>query len=603
MSASRFIRRHFHLLLGGVVLAAFLVRLVVCGEMLLNHPQASKPTPERDMATYDCLATRIAHLAFNEEFYYQPFYYAVFLAGMKAVCGESRIAQLVAQAALGAGAVLFAAGAAALMFGRRAGLLTALLAGLAKAPLFYTSFLLIETLQSFWLSLLLYLGVRCVKNNQLLHWALAGVVLGCAILTRGNMWLAVPVFLLFAWRGTFQARRARISLFLLLVVLPQLPFIAWNSCKKGRLCGPSTAAGAVLAFGNTPESPPAGNDPGAGPGLYYSPTQNHWMSTADKVSVRDRVLRFVATEPLAFAELTFRKLLLFWDRREIPNNLDINHEARRSLALTLLGIVSTGFLMALAIPGALLCLGMMRGRRTVAFSALFIVSFWVSVAAFYLLCRFRVPVIPCLAVFAAAFLDRLFFRLPPPPRRSRKLVVALLALGVGLVAAYTAYDGYRMGWEARVHRVVRPAGTLIDWDSRLSLMDNGPQILGAWDGAPLRAGSVIRKTFVIPRDVAPDGDAELILELACAGPVRSRLTVNGTAVELASDRTGGIEKTIPLSSWREGEVSITVDELRGELYGVFDHQRNYGRSAVDGVTLDGELVARLVMPKRSRGAP
>jgi hypothetical protein len=40
------------------------------------------------------------------------------------------------------------------------------------------------------------------------------------------------------------------------------PFIIYNSIQLGRLSGPSTAADAVLALGNTPEAPPGGRDPG-----------------------------------------------------------------------------------------------------------------------------------------------------------------------------------------------------------------------------------------------------------------------------------------------------------------------------------------------------
>jgi hypothetical protein len=73
-------------------------------------------------------------------------------------------------------------------------------------------------------------------------------------------------------------------------------------------------------LGNTPESPPGGRNPGyAGP-MEYPPTYGMWMnkSNRQKITVPQRIINWFIEQPAAYLELSFRKLLLFWDYREIP---------------------------------------------------------------------------------------------------------------------------------------------------------------------------------------------------------------------------------------------------------------------------------------------
>ena len=60
--------------------------------------------------------------------------------------------------------------------------------------------------------------------------------------------------------------------------------------------------------------------------MEYPPAFHLWMAEAGEISVAEQILRWAEQEPLAFAELQFRKLLLFWDWRDIPNNVALYGE-------------------------------------------------------------------------------------------------------------------------------------------------------------------------------------------------------------------------------------------------------------------------------------
>ena len=64
---------------GLIALLAFLIRFAVSYQLAENDPAVTVPSVITDMKTYLDLADQILKGKFPETFYYQPFYYAVFL--------------------------------------------------------------------------------------------------------------------------------------------------------------------------------------------------------------------------------------------------------------------------------------------------------------------------------------------------------------------------------------------------------------------------------------------------------------------------------------------------------------------------------------------
>lgn len=602
-AAARLRGRRFLRNLLWIAVAALLLRLGVSAELAaINGGNNSVFSPSKlsDLATYMQLARDMAAFRYSGEFYYQPFYYAVFLPVLYLVSGASVWFVIAVQSLLGGGCCWFAGLAAARIFGRRAGYAAAVLTAVSTPLLLYTPFHQNETLQSFNLALLFYLVLRAMEWKRLRFWGWAGGLAGVAILTRGNIWILIPGILLLGGlagrRSTASWRRiaAGLGLFAGLLVAVQLPFAVHNTRVTGRLSGPSTAADAVLGLGNSPEAPPGGREPGlpAGPMEYPEAWQRMMELSRSGVSVAEQMFDWMCREPAAFFELQFRKLLLFWDYREIPNNVSLYGEGEASLILQLLVFGRSGLLLALALAGILVAvLPRLRFRRSLPEWLLlyFIAAYWGATALFYILSRFRAPIVPLAAVAGGAFVGWMVRRWKTAPAERKH---TLLLGGGALVAAFwlttSGYEFYRQQCEAAVMRFVRPAGTRIDLGGGKSAwFDYGPLTFGGWQELPLEPGMVLEKRFPLS-----SARAELEWTLISVSPGKLAVKINGQDQLFRLEKPGFSKVRIPVSC-PGGMVRIELLAVSGEQRLICDSQRNYRRSSWNGRPLGGEWIMRL----------
>jgi len=609
----------FIYILLAITVAAFAVRLAVSIELAgVNNGfnQVTYPSPATDMGVYQGLATRIVNGTFKEVFYFQPFYYAFFLPFIKLTFGDSVLALIIIQSILGALTVFLTGQCAALLWNRAAGVMAALLTMLSAALILYTPFMLIETLQVFWIMLLLYLSLLAISTRRWFYWGAAAIVCGCSILTRGNVWCFVPGLLLAVfivtgskgWNGSLSKyklmilKTAAAALFLFLILLPQVPFAWRNTMLNGKLTGPSTAAGSVLALGNTPEAPPGGRNPDlmAGP-MEYPPSYQAWMSTAKEISIPARIMAWIAAEPMAYAELTFRKLLLFWDYQEIPNNISFLGEGTQSRIFAYTGIVSTGAIMAAGLAGMiLLIIRLFRKKSLKLFLFLyFILSFWAATAVFYILCRFRLPVIPLLAICAAVLLNYFWrFRSKNPGRAYRSAIPLIIAVYI----CFTAYDDYRQRLESRIIRKVRPNGVSVEVSpGRFMCLDNGPFTFGGWTTVEIPPGTSIKKIFPVAGRKFKSAELELTLFFEDAG--NAELDINGEKKNFSSSQKIAKTETFNIPYKTDGSVNIKLLSADTKVFCLIDRQRNYSRTLINGENPGGELVCRLFCMPLKAGKP
>lgn len=593
------------MIVAAVAVIAFALRLAVSFELAgvnagINPVLA--PAPGTDMFTYGELAGAILEGRYVGEFYYQPFYYAIFLVTVKYLFGSGAIGLIFVQSLLGALCVYLTALCAAMIRGRRCAVIAALLCGLSNTLVAYTPFQLIATLMAFWLVLILYLALRARKRQRIFLWMLCGLACGAAILTRGNIWLVVPGIMLLAfrsgWRQTEKLRPWKhrlgslmpLAAFLFMLILPQLPFAWHNSMVRGHLCGPSTAAGAVLALGNTPEAPPGGRNPGtmAGP-MEYPPSYQIWMS---RHSVFRQIWQWFYREPGAFCELMWRKALLFWDYRSIPNNISVLLETQRSFMLKNCAVVADGAIIALALAGIFLIMLLEKLRKEKMLLLLYMLgAYWLAVIIFYNLARFRAPALPVMTILAGIYIDYAFRAWLKNKKRFYCCCAPVLIAGVFI--SFSAYDQYR-NIEAMIMRAVRPDGVQVRTaHGGFMLLDNGPRTFGNWQPLKLESGLSIMKIFP-GEDLFPLPYSALELEL-CPGynPGRLRLSVNGEIYEYSTRdiAKGAVIMQIPENYNRC--VQIKVLKTTGDFYVFLDHQRNYHRTSVDGEAVSAELVCRM----------
>jgi tetratricopeptide (TPR) repeat protein len=108
--------------------------------------------------------------------------------------------------------------------------------------------------------------------------------------------------------------------------------------------------------------------------------------------------RHIVANPGFAARVLFKKFALFWSDLEVPDAWDMYHLARYSpvLALPLPGM---GWLLPLALLGTIAGI---RDRREVRLLAGFVLVYSLSVIAFFVFSRYRLHVVPALAVLAAS---------------------------------------------------------------------------------------------------------------------------------------------------------------------------------------------------------
>ena len=645
--------RKFLLILGIISFCAFLIRIQVCRELLAADPQVASPSLVTDMYTYKTLSAEIADGSYAKVFYYQPFYYTVFLPAVRKLFGNGIWAFLIIQSILSALTVWFTGLAGAYAGGRRAGIIAALLLCFSTILILYVPYMLIATLQGFWVALIFYLCARFADRQRrklaksaetLFSSALFGAVTGCAILTRGNIWFFIPgILLLLIFAGAqnldpltedkntestpvfFSAKYAAFSvcLFLIFMILPQIPFSVHNSRIKGEFTGPSTAAGAVLSLGNTPESPPGGRDPGTGPGPMEYPALCHaWMEKQEEVPVFRRIINWFIEEPAAFFELQFRKMLLFWDFREIPNNIALEAQGAKSPTLRTLGLLPVTRMKTAAGPRDMLAFNLVpmsmlilipgfagflllvqrfmlalfrRSWRKIITRApefilcYFILAYWLATSAFYILARFRMPAVPLLAVTAALFSVK-FLAVLRKRKRKAAILLTLLLIFSTLTTVF-GYDTYRYLLEKHVMKIVRPDGVRGKLaDGRIMIRDNGPSSFGSWTPLQLEEGMRIQKRFSISANSAyTEKTAEFALETFWLTSGTLTLNIDGKNTVIHNPETG--RKTIKFTVATPSDVRITVTGLNCRVYVFADMQREYGRTFINGKEIPGELAA------------
>lgn len=596
--------RGFLLILSVIVGCAFLLRLGVWAELGAvdgGRNNVYTPPVQSDLATYMKLGREMASGEYTGPFYYQPFYYAVFLPCCYLLSGGSIGFVILVQSLLGAATCALSALSAARLFGKTAGCIAAGFTAVSTPLLLNTPYHQNETIQTFHLALLFYLSLRACECWNLKRWAAVGAVTGIAILTRGNISLLLPWLLAaLVWSGRRQKApplriAAAAGLFAATLFLLTLPFSVYNTLVTGKCSGPSTAADAVLALGNSPEAPAGGRDPGlpAGPMEYPEAYRRMMKRAEDGIGVPQQMFEWMCREPAAFFELQFRKLLLFWDWREIPNNVSLygpGGGAESSLILRWMLPGRSIVLLPFGLMGLLLAGVKAYRRRDVRLWLLVccVAVYWAGTALFYILSRFRAPILPLVAVAAAGFAAWFRRRWKFAPEQRRRL---LLSGSAGTLAAFwlvgSGYECYRNNLEAALARFCRPDGTVVSFGGTPYQLDYGPMTFGGWTEIEMRSGQRLAKRF--PKFEKP-GEAEWTLFAYSA--VRLRFRVNDHMLMREITHPGLVKLRFPVHP-ENGRFHLEIVEFSGKASLLFDRQRDYGRSELDGARLDGEWLFRL----------
>ncbi len=379
-----------------------------------------------------------AHWIGNKEVTAKAPLYTYFLAVNHWVFEEARLtlfsARLV-QLALGAVTCGLVYLVGFRVFGKTAGVAAGVLCALYSPGVYRDGQLLDTPLATFLATCLALALLKTLDEPRPSRWLGCGLLLGLLGLARPNllMLLFAVLALIGVWlrkqlgaRGTAAAAGALV----LGTVLPILPITARNYLVTGHFIPISSFGGMNLYTGNNPDadgySPvPSGiawertwYEAGAAGAMHSAAQDAYW---------RNKTLRFWRQHPGKTLFLLGKKVYLFWQAYEIPNNVSYEWGRERSSVLRLLPLT-------FAVVGPLGLLGVVLGgwRTRAAWTLTVLLAAQVMAVAIFFVCgRYRMPAVPLLCVFsgfAAVELLRLI--------RARRWGPALV--GIVALAAFAA---------------------------------------------------------------------------------------------------------------------------------------------------------------------
>jgi tetratricopeptide (TPR) repeat protein len=392
---------------------AFLCVFAVAAILRVAYTLASRHSPffdhlDLDSRFYDLWARRIAAGDWigDDVFFMGPLY-SYFLALIYKIAGPDLVVVKIVQSVFGG----LTAGVAYLLgrefFGVVAGLIAGFLAALYVPFIFYDSSILFPVLATLLNTLMLYFLARGVLRSSLRAFVIAGLLAGLSAAGNASVLAFGPFvvgFLLLYGRERFGVRLRKALLFLIGVALVVGP-VAVRNLAVGKDFVPLTSnAGLNLYIGNNKASTGAYVKP-EGLDVYTDPSGRTIAEAAvgrelkpSEVSAywTGRALDYIRDNPGRSAANLVRKLFLFWSVYEIPQIEHLPFEKRYSWLLRIPS-PTYGVVCPLGILGMILAL---RRRREAWLLFLFVASYAFTIVAFFVVARYRLPVVPALMVFA-----------------------------------------------------------------------------------------------------------------------------------------------------------------------------------------------------------
>jgi Flp pilus assembly protein TadD/4-amino-4-deoxy-L-arabinose transferase-like glycosyltransferase len=421
-----------------------------------NNPLFASPVIDAKM--YDDRALEILNgtEVGARALYHAPLYPWA-LAAVYRIFGHSYLAPRVIQHLLGVLICLLVYSIARAYFDHWVALIAAWLAALYGVFIFFEGELLRTTTAVLLLLAALRLLIWAHQRPTWWRWTLAGLAVGCSVITRENalvLLVCVPLWLAASagWPGGWRKICGPTVLVCVGAALAIVPVTLRNFSVAHELILVSSQGGLNFYIGNNPEEERlASLQPGleweklrAAPrklGITTIGGQSRWFYRA--------ACEFIANRPLAWLETMARKLRLFWADLEMMPNEPFELMRSQSVVLRLATPTLHGWSLPFGLAGPLGLLGclLLRRRwRQLSLLYLFLLTYMGSVVLFHVRARYRVAAVAILLIFAAYAARWLFERARERTILARWKPVAALgcflvlcSLDPGGLAASTTY--------------------------------------------------------------------------------------------------------------------------------------------------------------------
>jgi tetratricopeptide (TPR) repeat protein len=343
----------------------------------------------------------------KEVFFMGPLY-PYFLAVIYKIAGPGLLSVKLIQGVLGGITAGLTFLLAREVFGKTAGLIAGFLAALYVPFIFYDSSILFPVLATLLNTAMLYFLYRGVLRGGEADYLAAGLLAGLSAAGNASVLAFGPpavVFILLYGRAPVNRRLRRAAIFVIGAALIVTPITVRNAILGKDFVPLTSNAGLNLFIGNNERSTGAYVKPEE-LDVYEDPEGKELAEAAlgrelkpSEVSAywRDRALDYIKANPRGFASNLLRKTFYFWSVYEVPQIEHLPFEKRYSWLLRIPS-PSFGIICPLGILGMALAL---RKRREAWLLLLFILAYSATITVFFVVARYRLPMVPALMVFAA----------------------------------------------------------------------------------------------------------------------------------------------------------------------------------------------------------
>ncbi len=289
------------------------------------------------------------------------------------------------------------------VFSESVGLIAGLMLALYSPGIYRDGQLLDTALATFLATSFLLLLLWALERPDQWKWLATGVVLGLLALTRPNFLIMglITLALMAVWLWPAQKRQTfgLAGAFVLGLVLPIIPITGRNYLIVHRFVPISLTGGINLWTGNNPHSDgfspvPAGI---AWERTWYEAKAHNAIGAARQDHYwQEKTKRFFREQPGLALKLLLKKIYLYWNAYEIPNNVSYDWGCEHS---SLLRVMPLTF----AVVGPLGLLGLVLGggkNRGAWVLTIFMLVQMIAVAIFFITGRYRMPALPILCVMA-----------------------------------------------------------------------------------------------------------------------------------------------------------------------------------------------------------
>lgn len=371
-----------------------------------------------DARQYDLWAEQIAsgHWIGSEVFYQTPLY-PYLLAVIFKLGAHSLFAVRVMQAILGATSCVFLGLAGRRFFSQRAGLIAAALLAIYPPAIFFDGLIQKASVDLFLTTLLLAVLAEFYHRPRWQWLAVAGAALAALTLNRENARVLYPIIviwlLIYFRHVSFKRRAVWGAIFTAAVALVLLPVGIRNYHVGGEFMISTAQLGPNLYIGNHPGAEGAYEPlvPGRGDAAFERDDARRLAEEAmgRKLSpgqVSDywvgRSLGYIRSQPWDWLRLVGRKFLLVFSATEATDTESIEAYSEYSLVLRIISWLNFGVILPLGVFGAWLS---RRDWRRLAVLLALLLAMAFAVAIFYVVARYRYPIVPIVILFAAAALS------------------------------------------------------------------------------------------------------------------------------------------------------------------------------------------------------